>query len=95
MAQYGRSDSDLNEERLQHILSEASSHKQHSLSNTDDCRSLGDSKSPVQCLSPFAKEQMKNKYGSPGDLPQEKIARLCQEELAKIMGRAPREAFPR
>lgn len=78
---------------MHHILSEASSHKQMH-SNADDCRSMSDSKSPVQCLSPFAKEHLKNKFNTPGDLPQEKIARLCQEELAKLMGRAPREAFP-
>lgn len=92
MPQFGRPESEMNDERLQHILTEASSmiSKNHHL---DDSRSMDDSKSPDTCMSPFSKEQMKNKFL--GSDQQDKMARMYQEELAKIMGRAPREAFPR
>lgn len=101
MPQFGRPDGDMNDERLQHILTEASSmisknqqqqHHQHHQIH-EDSRSMDDSKSPDHCLSPFSKEQIKNKLMGSSD--QEKMARMYQEELAKIMGRTPREAFPR
>lgn len=92
MPQFGRPDSEMNDERLQHILTEASSMISKNHHSMDDSRSMDDSKSPDHCMSPFTKEQMKHKFMGN---EQEKMARMYQEELAKIMGRTPREAFPR
>ncbi|XP_026740691.1 homeobox protein cut isoform X4 [Trichoplusia ni] len=71
--------------------------------NNDDSRSCEDSSSPrTQCPSPFSnKESSQNrrlkKYEN-DDIPQEKVARIYQEELAKIMTRRVedirREGFP-
>lgn len=107
---FGRTatDSDLTEERLAHILNEANQFQQlkcHNASIVEDSRSNDDSKSPHgQCSSPFSKESSQNrrlkKYEN-DDIPQEKVVRIYQEELAKLMGRRiedmrnPRgEAFP-
>lgn len=95
MPQFGRPDGEMNDERLQHILTEASSmisKNQPPGHLMDDSRSMDDSKSPDQCMSPFSKDQMKHKFMGN---EQEKMARMYQEELAKIMGRTPRETFPR
>lgn len=92
MPQFGRSDSDMNDERLQHILTEASSMisskqpLQQSNHHLDDSRSMDDSKSPDHCLSPFSKEK-RNSYNEA--LNQEKLARIYQEELGKFIGRPP------
>ncbi|CAG9104005.1 unnamed protein product [Plutella xylostella] len=103
---FGRPDGE-NDDRLAHILNEAS----HMMKNpnippnNDDSRSNEDSSSPrTQCPSPFS-----NKDGSQNrrlkkyendDIPQEKVVRIYQEELAKIMSRRVedirhnREGFP-
>lgn len=82
---------EMSDERLAHILSE-SGHLQmrgeHEVSND------ADSKSPnrIGCPSPFNKDRLDNqnrrlkKYEN-DDIPQEKVVRIYQEELAKIMGR--------
>lgn len=102
MPQFGRPDGDITDERLQHILTEASSiisHKQptpqpHHLigSQLDDSRSMDDSKSPDHCMSPFSKDKMKYQNDA---MSQEKVARMYQEEFAKLMGRSPNPGFPR
>lgn len=55
MPPFGRPDSaDMNEERIAHILSEAS-HLMRTPAPNDDSRSNDDSKSPhAQCISPFS-----------------------------------------
>ncbi|KAJ2943011.1 hypothetical protein O0L34_g15204 [Tuta absoluta] len=102
---FGRSDGD-GDDRLQHILNEASHMmKTPSQLNNDDSRSNDDSNSPrTQCLSPFSnKESSQNrrlKKFENDDIPQEKVVRIYQEELAKIMTRRVedmrqgREGFP-
>ncbi|CAH2986105.1 unnamed protein product [Chilo suppressalis] len=103
---FGRPDGE-GDERLQHILNEAS----HLLKtptgqpNNDDSRSNEDSSSPrTQCPSPFSnKDSSQNrrlkKYEN-DDIPQEKVVRIYQEELAKIMTRRvedmrhSRDGFP-
>ncbi|KAJ3651954.1 hypothetical protein Zmor_017958 [Zophobas morio] len=103
MPTFGRPENDLTEERIAHILSEASQFQQMK-THTEDSHSNDDSKSPHnQCLSPFSKDSSQNrrlkKYEN-DDIPQEKVVRIYQEELAKLMGRRvedmrnPREAFP-
>lgn len=99
MPQFGRSDSDMNDERLQHILTEASSmisskqpQQQQGNHHMDDSRSMDDSKSPDNCLSPFSKEKRFSNEG----MSQEKLARIYQEELGKFIGRPPSGGgFPR
>ncbi|XP_019869254.2 homeobox protein cut isoform X3 [Aethina tumida] len=90
---------DLSEERIAHILNEASQFQQM---KTEDSHSNEDSKSPHGCSSPFSKDSSMNKrlkkYEN-DDISQEKVLRIYQEELAKLMGRRmeesrnPREAF--
>lgn len=72
--------------------------------NTEDAHSNEDSKSPHGCSSPFSKESSLSKrlkkYEN-DDISQEKVMRIYQEELAKLMGRRMedlrnnREGFPR
>ena len=117
----GRSESgDINDERIQHILTEASSmiqkpspqqHQQnHSNHHTapstplssmnhhhiDDTHSIEDSKSPPSCTSPFGKSRNNNmkKYEN-DDISEEKVAKIYQEELTKLMTRGNRDAFPK
>ncbi|GBP43026.1 Homeobox protein cut [Eumeta japonica] len=103
---FGRPEGE-NDERLAHILNEAS----HLMKNpsgpqhNDDSRSNEDSSSPrTQCPSPYSnKDSSQNrrlkKYEN-DDIPQEKVVRIYQEELAKIMSRRVedmrhnREGFP-
>lgn len=103
MPTFGRPENDFTEERIAHILSEATQFQQMK-THTEDSRSNDDSKSPHgQCLSPFSKDSSQNrrlkKYEN-DDIPQEKVVRIYQEELAKLMGRRiedmrnPRDAFP-
>ncbi|XP_050668059.1 homeobox protein cut isoform X2 [Leptidea sinapis] len=93
------------DDRLVHMLSE-SSHLMKGHSNNDDSRSNDDSCSPrTQCPSPFSnKDSSQNrrlrKYEN-DDIPQEKVVRIYQEELAKIMTRrvedmrhSSRDAYP-
>ncbi|XP_061382191.1 homeobox protein cut isoform X6 [Danaus plexippus] len=90
---FGRSDGD-GEERLAHMLNEASHIMKTPTgqANNDDSRSNEDSSSPrTQCPSPFSnKDSSQNrrlkKYEN-DDIPQEKVVRIYQEELAKIMTR--------
>lgn len=96
---------DMNDERIAHMLSESGhiqvNRSEHEMSND------ADSKSPSRlggCSSPFSKERLDSqnrrlkKYEN-DDIPQEKVVRIYQEELAKLMGRrvddlrGPRE-FP-
>ncbi|XP_017781888.1 PREDICTED: homeobox protein cut isoform X2 [Nicrophorus vespilloides] len=99
---FGRPEADLTEERLAHILNEAS-HLQMK-NQMEDSHSNEDSKSPHgQCQSPFSKDSSQNrrlkKYEN-DDISQEKVMKIYQEELAKLMGRRmddirnPRETFP-
>ncbi|KAL3270658.1 hypothetical protein HHI36_021186 [Cryptolaemus montrouzieri] len=85
---FGRSEGDLTDERLAHILNEASQYNQHI--KHEDSRSNDDSKSPHGCSSPFSRDQSQNrrlkKYEN-DDIPQEKVVRIYQEELVKLMGR--------
>lgn len=98
---FGRPDGDLNDERIAHILNEASQ-LQMKNPNEDSSHSINeDSKSPHgQCSSPFSKDPNKNKIRKyeNDDIPQEKVVRIYQEELAKLMGRRiedlRRDPFP-
>lgn len=95
MPTFGRPENELTEERIAHILSEAS---QLQMKQPDETHSNEDSKSPHgQCPSPFSKDSSQNrrlkKYEN-DDIPQEKVVRIYQEELAKIM-RNSRDVFPR
>lgn len=127
ISQYGRPDSDITDERIQHILGEAanlmkptSQQQQQTLAQQqaqhlhnqqiqqqqlrelhraeqptikiEDSHDLEDSKSPpLDCDSPFSKESQlrKMKKYDNDDIPQEKVARIYNEELAKLMSRAP------
>ncbi|KOB78089.1 DNA-binding protein SATB [Operophtera brumata] len=102
---FGRSDGE-GDDRLAHILNEASHMMKTPTGppHNDDSRSNEDSSSPrTQCLSPFSKDSSQNrrlkKYEN-DDIPQEKVVRIYQEELAKIMTRRVedirhnREGFP-
>lgn len=92
------------EERIAHILNEAS--HMMKTQTPEDSHSNDDSKSPSQgqCPSPFSKDSSQNrrlkKYEN-DDIPQEKVVRIYQEELAKLMGRRvedlrnPRDHFSR
>ncbi|KAF9810659.1 hypothetical protein SFRURICE_021112, partial [Spodoptera frugiperda] len=103
-AVFGRPEGE-GDERLTHaILSEAHMMKTPTgPPHNDDSRSNEDSSSPrTQCPSPFSnKDSSQNrrlkKYEN-DDIPQEKVARIYQEELAKIMTRRVedirREGFP-
>ena len=119
----GRSESgDISDDRIQHILTEASSmiqkpspqqhHQNHSNHHTapstplssmnhhnmDDTHSIEDSKSPPSCTSPFGKSRNINnnmkKYEN-DDISEEKVAKIYQEELTKLMTRGNRDAFPK
>lgn len=78
------------EDRIAHMLSE-SGHMQMSRQSDADASNDADSKSPsrLNCPSPFGKDSQNRrlkKYEN-DDIPQEKVARIYHEELAKIMGR--------
>lgn len=111
MPQFGRPDQEMNDDRIHHILTEASSmiqkpspqqnhhhhHQQNSMqmkhSILEDSHSIEDSKSPPNCTSPFSKRNMK-KYEN-DDISEEKMHKIYQEELQKLMARGQREAFPK
>lgn len=98
----------MGDDRIAHILSEASgmmkpslhsgsqSQPQMSLSHhqhNDDSRSNDDSDSlHNQSLSPFSKDSRRMRKYDTDDIPREKMARIYQEELAKLM---TRDAFSR
>ncbi|KAJ0172886.1 hypothetical protein K1T71_011062, partial [Dendrolimus kikuchii] len=101
---FGRPDGE-GDDRLAHMLNEAHMMKTPTgQTNNDDSRSNEDSSSPrTQCQSPFSKDSSQNrrlkKYEN-DDIPQEKVVRIYQEELAKIMTRRvedmrhSRDGFP-
>lgn len=81
----------MTEERIAQILNEASQLQMKTSHIVEDTHSNEDSKSPHgQCPSPFSKDSSQNrrlkKYEN-DDIPQEKVVRIYQEELAKLMGR--------
>ena len=86
----------LTDERIAHILSEASHMmvKNSMSSHHEDQNSHEeDSKSPMNCSSPMSTKENSlsrrlKKYEN-DDIPQEKVVRIYQEELAKLMGRGP------
>ncbi|XP_059622160.1 homeobox protein cut isoform X2 [Phlebotomus argentipes] len=107
MPPYGRPEDSMTDERIAHILSEASNlmktpgqqppMSQSSMGHQEDTHSNEDSKSPHnQCTSPFSKDSSQNrrlkKYEN-DDIPQEKVARIYHEELSKLMKVAPRDGF--
>lgn len=105
MPTFGRPETDISEERLAHILSEANQLQQIKAhqQQPEDTHSNEDSKSPHGCGSPFSRDSSLNKklkkYEN-DDISQDKVVRIYQEELAKIMGRRiddmrnQREGFP-
>lgn len=121
MPSFGRPEgSDINDDRIHHILSEAQSmikrdsqdlvtpqhpsqqmhHQQLQLQQSlldDSQHSDNDSKSPHHrdVQSPFAKDYLSRRAGPRNNdyIPQDKIAKIYQEEFSKLM-RSPRE-FPK
>lgn len=103
---FGRGDDNgMGDDRIAHILSEASgmikpslgpqSQSQMSLSHqqNDDSHSNDDSDSlHNQSLSPFSKDARRMRKYESDDISREKMARIYQEELAKLM---TRDAFPK
>lgn len=105
---FGRGDdSGMGDDRIAHILSEASGMMKPSLGNSqsqppmslshhhqnDDSRSNDDSDSlHNQSLSPFSKDSRRARKYDNDDISREKMARIYQEELAKLM---TRDAFPK
>ncbi|XP_025410697.1 homeobox protein cut-like isoform X3 [Sipha flava] len=76
----GRTENDVTDERIVHILNEAS--QMMKPNQQDDTQSNDDSTSPNQLTSTSPSRQR-----SKEDIPQEQVARLYQEELSKIMGK--------
>lgn len=96
---FGRPENEMTDERIVHILNEAS-HLQMK-PQLEDSRSNDDSRSPHGgCISPFSRELQKQKLKKyeNDDIPQEKVVKIYQEELAKLMGKRiedfRREPFP-
>lgn len=100
---FGRGDDNgMGDDRIAHILSEASGMMKPSLGSSqsqppmslshhhqnDDSRSNDDSDSlHNQSLSPFSKDSRRMRKYDNDDIPREKMARIYQEELAKLMTR--------
>lgn len=92
----------MGDDRIAHILSEASGmmkpsmgSQQMSLSHSqnEDSRSNDDmDSSHDQSQSPFSKDSRRMRKYDNDDLSREKMARIYQEELAKLM---QRDAFPK
>ena len=83
------------EQRIAHMLSESGHALVGRQSEPEASSNDADSKSPsrLNCPSPFGKDSQGRrlkKYEN-DDIPQEKVARIYQEELAKIMGRRASE----
>lgn len=111
MPSYGRGDDNGMADGIAHILDQASNlmkpsiggghtPQQMSLSqqrqNDDDSHSNDDSDSPPnQSPSPFSKESRRMRKYENDDISREKMARIYQEELAKLMSCAPRDTFPK
>lgn len=111
MPPFGRSESnDVNDDRIQHILSEASniiqksspeinqSQLQNSLSNmkilADESHSIEDSKSPPPNCQSPFSKRCLKKYEN-DDISEEKLQKIYQEEFHKLMARGQRDAFPK
>lgn len=101
---FGRGDDNgMGDDRIAHILSEGmmkpslggpqSTQQMSHHHQNDDSRSNDDSDSLHNpSLSPFSKDSRRmHKYDN-DDIPREKMARIYQEELAKLM---TRETFPK
>ncbi|XP_050501950.1 homeobox protein cut isoform X2 [Diabrotica virgifera virgifera] len=90
MTPYGRPDNDHPEDRLVHILNDPNFHQHMKQPPPEDSHSNEDSKSPQGCSSPFSRDSSMNKrlkkYEN-DDISQDKVVRIYQEELAKLMGR--------
>ncbi|KAG5894191.1 hypothetical protein JTB14_037755 [Gonioctena quinquepunctata] len=88
MPPFGRPENDLTDDRLVHILHEANHFQQIKQQQPEDSHSNEDSKSPHGCSSPFSRDSSLNrrlkKYEN-DDISQEKVVRIYQEELAKLM----------
>lgn len=111
MPSFGRGDDNgMPDDRIAHILTEASNMMKPTLAgqqsqqplvqqpqqHLDDSHSNDDSDSPHnQCPSPFSKDGRRSRKYDNDDISHDKVARIYQEELAKLMSRAPRDAFPR
>lgn len=103
---FGRGDDNgMGDDRIAHILSEASSmmkpsigpHSQQQMSlshqQNEDSRSNDDMESSHdQSQSSFSKDSRRMRKYDNDDISREKMARIYQEELAKIMSR---DAFPK
>lgn len=100
---FGRGDdSGMGDDRIAHILSEASgmigksslsAPQSHQNLHNDDSRSNDDSDSMHnQSLSPFSKDSRRMRKYENDDISRDKMARIYQEELAKLM---TRDAFPK
>lgn len=112
MPPFGRPESnDVNDDRIQHILSEASniiqkaspeinqSHLQSSLSGmkaiVDDTHSIEDSKSPPLNCPSPLSKRSLKKYEN-DDISEEKLQKIYQEEFQKLMTRGgQRDSFPK
>lgn len=98
----------MGDDRIAHILSEASGMMkpslggsqsqsqmslQHHQQHNDDSRSNDDSDSMHnQSLSPFSRDSRRMRKYDNDEISREKMAQLYQEQLAKLM---TRDAFPR
>lgn len=111
MPPFGRPESnEVNDERIQHILSEASNiiqksspelnqlQLQSSLSNMknliEDSHSVEDSKSPPLNCPSPLSKRSSKKYEN-DDISEEKLQKIYQEEFQKLMTRSQRDAFPK
>lgn len=93
---FGRDDNGMGDDRIAHILSEASSMMKPSLGGpqqNDDSHSNDESDSPHnQSPSPFSKESRRLRKYDTDDISRDKMTRIYQEELAKLI---TRDTFPR
>ncbi|XP_026810680.1 homeobox protein cut isoform X2 [Rhopalosiphum maidis] len=78
----GRTENDVTDERIVHILNEASQMMKPN-QQQDDTQSNDESTSPNQLIRSTSPSRQRPKE----DIPQEQVARLYQEELSKIMGK--------
>lgn len=112
MPQFGRSEpGDLNEERIHHILTEASSmiqkpspqmnHHHNSMNsmNSMQMKHIEDSHSIEDSKSPpnctSPFSKRNMKKYENDDISEEKLQKIYQEEFHKIMARSQRDPFPK
>ncbi|XP_056640490.1 homeobox protein cut isoform X2 [Diorhabda sublineata] len=90
MPPYGRPENDHPDDRFVHILNNPTFQQHIKQQPLEDSHSNEDSKSPQGCSSPFSRDSSMNKrlkkYEN-DDISQDKVVRIYQEELAKLMGR--------